>query len=157
MAKFLNSHLMVPKISLKSKYKFLKFEIVDFYPSITEDLLTKLLEFAQNYVEVDEHTANIIMRCRHSVLFSNSSAWSKKSILQFDVAMSSFDGAQVCKLLGLYMLHHLSSIIGVKMNTGLYRDDGLATLQTTSVLETDRIRQKIGKLFKDHNLYIVTE
>ena len=55
VAKFLNSHFMVPKIPLKGKCKFLKFKIVDFFPSITEDLPTKLLEFAQNYVEVDEH------------------------------------------------------------------------------------------------------
>ena len=71
--------------------------------------------------------------------------------------MGFFDGAQVCKLLASYMLHHLSSFIGVKMNIGLYKNDGLATLQTTSVPETDRIRQKIEKLFMDHNLHITTE
>ena len=137
--------------------KFLKFDIVDFYPSITEDLLTKSLEFAQNYVKVDEHTANIIMHTCQSILFSNGSAWSEKSSPQFDVAMGSFDGAEVCKLVGLYMLYHLSSVIGDKMNIDLYRDDGLAILEATSGPETDRIRKKIDKLFKDHNLHITTE
>ena len=112
--------------------KFLKFDTVDFYPSITEDILTKSLEFPQNYVEVDEHTANIIIHCRQSILFSNGSAWSKKSTPQFDVAMGSFDGAEVCELVGLYQLYHLSSVIGDKMNIGLYRDDGLAILEATS-------------------------
>ena len=138
--------------------KFLKFDIIDFYPSsITEDLLTKSLEFAQNYVEVDEHTANIIMHCRQSILFSNGNAWSKKSSPQFDVAMGSFDGAEVCELVGLYMLYHLSSVIGDKMNIGLYRDDGLAILEATSGPETNQIWKKIEKLFKNHNLHITTE
>ena len=88
------------KISCKDMCKFLKFDITDFYPSITEDLRTKSLEFAQNYVEVNEHT-EIIMHCRQSILFSNGSAWSKKSSPQFDVAMGSFDGSEVCKLLGI--------------------------------------------------------
>ena len=55
------------------------------------------------------------------------------------------------------MLYHLSSVIGDKMNIGLYRDDGLAILEATSGPETDRIRKKIEKLFKDHNLHITTE
>ena len=105
----------------------------------------------------DEHTANIIMHCRQSILFSNGSSWPKKSSPQFDVAMGSFDGAEVCELVGLYVLYHLSSVIGDKMNIGLYRDDGLAILEATSGPETDRIRKKIEKLLKDHNLQITTE
>ena len=120
------------KIPRKDTYKFLKFDIVDFYPFITEDLLTKSLEFAQSYVEVDERTANIIMHCRQSILFSNSSAWSKKSSLQFHAAMGSIDGAEMCELVGLYMLYHLSPVIGDKMNIGLCKNDGFAILEATS-------------------------
>ena len=43
------------------------------------------------------------------------------------------------------------------MNIGLYKDDGLAILEATSGPETDQIRKKIEKLFKDHNLHITTE
>ena len=57
----------------KTNVNFFKFDIRDFYPSITEDLLTKSLEFTQNYIEVDEHTANIIMHCHQSILFPNGS------------------------------------------------------------------------------------
>ena len=63
------------KIPRKDTCKFRKSDVVDFYPSISKDLLTKSHAFAQNYVEVDEHTANIIMHCRHSILFSSGSAW----------------------------------------------------------------------------------
>ena len=43
------------------------------------------------------------------------------------------------------------------MNVGPYRDDDLAILEVTSGPETDRIKKKIEKLFKDHNLHITTE
>ena len=145
------------KIPRKDKCKFLKFDIVDVYRFITEGLLTKLLEFAQNYAEFDEHTANIIMPCRQSILFSNGNLWSKKSSPQFDVAMGFFDGAEVCESVGLYMLHHLSFIIEDKMNIGLYRDDDSATFKATPGPKTDRIRKKIEDLFKNHNLHITTE
>ena len=55
------------------------------------------------------------------------------------------------------MLYHLSSVTGDKMNIGLYRDDGLAILEATSGPEKDRIKKKIEKLFKDHNLHITTK
>ena len=37
--------------------------------------------------------------------------------------MGSFDGAEVCELVGLYLLSQLQHL---DMNVGLYRDDGLA-------------------------------
>ena len=55
------------KIPRKDTCEFLKFIIVDFYPPIPENLLTKSLEVAQNYVEVDEHTPNIIMLALPSI------------------------------------------------------------------------------------------
>ena len=44
--------------------------------------------------------------------------------------MGSFDGAELCELVGLFLLSKLASIIG-KSNFGLYRDDGLAILKNT--------------------------
>ena len=37
--------------------------------------------------------------------------------------MGSFDGAEVCELVGLYLLSQLQHLV---MKVGLYRDDGLA-------------------------------
>ena len=55
-------------------------------------------------------------------------AWIKKGDdTVFDVIMGSFDGAEICELIGLYLLDKLSSLIGRK-NVGLYRDDGLAAI-----------------------------
>ena len=40
----------------------------------------------------------------------------------FDVTMGSWDGAETCDLVGLFLLSELQ-IVGINM--GLYRDDGL--------------------------------
>ena len=39
--------------------------------------------------------------------------------------MGSFDGAEVCELVGLYLLNKIKPLLGSN-NVGLYRDDGLA-------------------------------
>ena len=43
----------------------------------------------------------------------------------FDVTMGSYDGAEVCEFVGLFILNGLSNEYG-KESIGLYRDDGLA-------------------------------
>ena len=60
------------------------------------------------------------------VTFSNNEIRVKKDYPNFDVTMGSFDGAEVCELVGLYLLNILKSEFGGK-NIGLYRDDGLRT------------------------------
>ena len=103
---------------------------------------------------MSDETINTIMHCRHSILFTNDDTWVKKDNPHFDVAMGSFDGAEICELVGLYMLQHLSAIFGEKNSVGLYRDDGLAILQNISGLEAERIRKKVIEVFKDHGLQL---
>ena len=59
--------------------------------------------------------------------------------------MGSFDGAETCDLVGLYMLSQLEKF---GINIGLYRDDGLATCNKTA-RETENIKKEICKIFKD--------
>ena len=66
----------------------------------------------------------------------------------FDVTMGSFDGAEVCELVGLYILSLLKEIID-QNNVGLYRDDSLIILRNHNEQQTDRMRKKIIKTFKD--------
>ena len=70
--------------------------------------------------------------------------------------MGSYDGAEICELVGLFLLHELSTIIPKDL-TGLYRDDGLAILRNSSGPNTDRIKKRIIKLFQKHNLKITIE
>ena len=58
---------------------------------------------------------------------------------------ASFDGTEICELVGLFLLSRLASIIG-KNNVGLYRDDGLAILENTQGPDTECICDKIPKI-----------
>ena len=73
------------------------------------------------------------------VLFSKHKIWVKKGNSSFDVTMGSFDGAEICEIVGLYLLDKLSNLLG-KENVGLHRDDGLAAINSCSgpVLDTTR-------------------
>ena len=71
--------------------------------------------------------------------------------------MGSFDGAELCELVGLYILHILGEKYG-KHRIGLYRDDGLACFGYTSGPQADRIRKDFIKIFKeDFDLSITCE
>ena len=45
----------------------------------------------------------------------------------FDVTMGSYDGAEICELVVIYLLFPLAKVID-QNNSGLYRDDGLILL-----------------------------
>ena len=62
--------------------------------------------------------------------------------------MGIYDGAEVCELVGTFILSKLENIIG-KKNTGLYRDDGLVVLRNMNARGIDKIRKIIIKMFKD--------
>ena len=70
--------------------------------------------------------------------------------------MGSYDGAEVCELMGLFLLNDLSNLIG-KNNVGLYRDDGLAVVDNASGPQMDKIRKQMHGIFKKHDLSITTE
>ena len=81
------------------------------------------------------------MHSRKPLLFKNKDIWIKKiGDPDFDVTMGSFDDAELCEVVGLYILHILGEKYG-KHRIGLYRDDGLACFGYTSGPQPDRIRK----------------
>ena len=72
------------------------------------------------------------MHCRKTFLFNNGEPWIKKGDKgNFDVPMGSFDGAEVCELVGLYLLNQMTTGKNPIFNSaqvGLYRDDCLAVI-----------------------------
>ena len=62
--------------------------------------------------------------------------------------MDSFDGAEICELVGLYIQSKLEKILP-KSDFGLYRDDGLALLRNLDGQETEKVRKNIVRVFKD--------
>ena len=62
------------------------------------------------------------------MLFHDGNAWVKKEANPlFDITMGSYDEAEVCELVRLYLSGKLAPLIGTK-NVGLYKDDGLAVI-----------------------------
>ena len=64
------------------------------------------IDYAKNLTEITDQDLAIIMQARKTLLFENTEPWVKKSgTKDFDV--QCYDGAEVCKLLGSYMLNQL--------------------------------------------------
>ena len=80
----------------------------------------------------------------------------KRIIQNFDVTMGSYDEAEVCELVGLYLLNLLTNEFG-KHNISLYRDDGLSCFQNISSPDSEKIKKKMCKIFQDNRLNITAE
>ena len=141
------------KIENKDNTRFIQLDIVDFYPSISEKLLNEALTFGKSITNIDEETLRIIQHCRKSILFTNDKVWIKKESDIFDVTMGSFDGAEVCELVGLYLLNQLK-IKFPQIDFGIYRDDGLGSHTALPGPTRDRIRKQIIEVFKQNGLDI---
>ena len=87
-------------------------------------------------------------------MYKEGEPWIKKRTNNFDVTIGSYDGAEVCELIGIFML----SLIGNKYNPnniGLYRDDGLAVFENTSGPQSEKIKKTFQKIFKNKGLDII--
>ena len=109
-----HNHIKTQKLldwfkSIKNKkiYKFLSFDIVSFYPSITQELLEEALVWAMQYTSITEQQKKIVLLASKSFLYCKDEPWVKKGDSNFDVGMGAYHGAQACELVGLYLLSKL--------------------------------------------------
>ena len=122
---------------------------------LSKTLLTDGLNYASQYVTITEQDRNIIFHARKSLLFDKENPWVKRNNSSlFDVTMGSFDGAEVCELVGLFMLNKLSQKFKNNDNIGLYRDDGLAAFRNMGPRTADQIRQQFSEIFHQEGLKI---
>ena len=140
----------------KNQYTFTVFDIKDFYPSIKESLLKEALNFAKQHTRIKKKDIDLIMHARKSLLFGIGDTWRKKEGGIFDVTMGAYDGAEICELVGTYLLSELSGKCD-KENIGLYRDDGLAIFKNFSGPQTERMKKEFQKIFREKGLEIVIE
>jgi hypothetical protein len=134
---------------------------VDFYPSISENLLNEALAWASDLSTITENDISIIKHARKSLLFGNGKLWTKKdgSNSLFDVTMAGIVSTAlkfVSWCMGLFILNHLGKRFG-KENIGLYRDDGLAIIKSKSACLLDKTRKELHKIFKQFDLKITAE
>ena len=67
--------------------------------------------------------------------------------------MGSNDGAEVCEIVGLYLLHLIDNVFKDD-DIGLYRDDGLALLRNETACQADIFGKGITKIIKSVGLKI---
>ena len=65
-------------------------------------------------------------------------------------------GAEVCELIGIYMLYLMGKKYDSK-HIGLYRDDGLAEFKNVNRPASEKIKKQLQSLFKQKGLQIITE
>ena len=93
------------KIENKNNYVFIKFDIAEFYPSISETILHTAIHFAEGHFEITDEDKRIIFHCRKSLLFYKNEPRKKKDSKScFDVAISSYNDAVLCKFIGISLL-----------------------------------------------------
>ena len=95
-----------------------------------KDILTNPIQFAKLYTTIDDKDPHLIMNSRKFLLFFVNETWKKKPTESyFDVTMSTFDGAEICELVGVYIQSNVKNILS-KTYFGLYRDDGPIILRS---------------------------
>ena len=77
--------------------------------------------------------------------FHDGIPWVKRSGNEdFDMPMGLCDSAEVCELVGAFLLNNLSHAID-KTSVGLYRDDRLGVFKSHSDPESERKRKEFIK------------
>lgn len=144
----------------KKNALFLKFDIVEFYPSIKREQLAQAISFARGFTNISDDEERLIMHsCKTILTDEEGNVWQKKDNDDdelFDVAMGSFHGAEICDLLGLYLLNQLSALLR-DGSYGLYRDDGLAVTHKLPPSGLERLSKRIRKVFGDAGFKITLE
>ena len=130
---------------------FVKSNIREFHPSISESIFKKSILFAKEHDHIPHEDVTIRDHCRKSLLFHENESWKKKKTdCCFDLTMGSYGRAEICELVGIFILTHLATIMK-KGDCRLYSDDGLVILRNVNGQQIDPTRKNI-KTFKDVDL-----
>ena len=124
MEKLTICYELVQRVKHKSRYNFVSFDIVDYYPPppISEELLDKAILWTKTIVNITDEHVTIFKHARKPVL---------------------------------YALNKLRAKFG--NNIGLYRDDGLALIEGTSLRLVDKTRKYLCTAFQKLRLKITAK
>ena len=80
----------------------------------------------------------------------------KKDNSDFNITMGSYDGAEVCELVGLYIQDILTKEFHHN-KIGLHRGDGFGCFENLSGPESEKVKKKSCEIFKESGLSITVE
>ena len=107
-------------IQHKDMYSFIAFDVVEFYPSISIELLSEALQFASEYDTITNNERHITLQAKSSLLYSYGEPWGKKTSSNlFGVTKGNYDGAESCELVVAYLLHKIKEKFGSICDFGL--------------------------------------
>ena len=135
------------RVVIKPRFKF----------SFAYTIISRTISYARTIITIEDKITDAIKLARKSLLFSKDRTWVKwGENPSLYVTMGSFDAAEICEVVGIYLLEKLSPLLA-KENFGLYRDGGLATVNSSSGPVLPRMRKDIISIFKNEGLSITTE
>ena len=74
----------------------------------------------------------------------------------FDISMGAYDGAELCELIGIFLLNLLGRQYDPK-NICLCREDGLSIFENCSGPQMEKIKKRLQKVFKNNGLNVIIE
>ena len=108
-------------ITNKNNCRFIKFDVSEFYPTISEELLEKSINFAKNMINIDANKIRIIKHAPKSLLFDSTGVWVKNEDNPlFDVTMGNFDEAEVCEIVTTNLVETEFRDVTFNLSTGKY-------------------------------------
>ena len=127
--------------------KFVVYDIGDYYPSVTEQLMNDALDWATQHVEISADERNVIIKSKYAFLYHGDRAWTKRAG-PFDNGQGFLDGAESTDLIGLFLLSK-TQYLGMQM--GKFRDDGLA-ISFLTPRETENATKKLCQIYQQYGL-----
>ena len=152
-----NTHAVVDwykGIQNKEKYCFIQFDINSFYPNISKKLVTNAIRYARQFTKISRQDEKIIIQSCRSVLISDGKIWVRKGEeSKFAVTIGSYSGAEVCELVGVFLLSQVAKDTSLPMEyIGLYRDDGLLVTDAARPRTVELLKKKLCEIFSKHGL-----
>ena len=80
----------------KAKCRFIKFDIADFYLSISMELPHRSISFAKSLIDIERNIINTINHARKSLLFDDTGTWIKKIGIRYSMSQWEASTMQKC-------------------------------------------------------------
>ena len=112
------------------------------------------IQFAVEYKNVSKNDCEVIFHVQKSLLFHSNQPWIKRDSDTFDVTLGACDVAEICELVGIFMLSLLSRKFSSN-NIGLYHDHALSVFRNISGQQAEKHKKAIQHIFKDKGSQII--
>ena len=101
-------------------------------------------QFAAEHTDMNKNDFEVIFHARKSLLFHFNQPWIKRDSHTFDVKMGTYDGAEICEVVGIFMLSLLRKKYSFN-DIGLHHDHGLSTFKNINGQHSEKTQKSNSK------------